>query len=239
MENAKILLVDDEPDILALLTKTLRSEGFDKILTAANGEEALRLCSSEQPDFIVLDVMLPDLEGYEVCRKLRSFTTAPIFFLTARTTDLDQLTGYSMGGDDYIEKPFNPLIIAAKIKAMLKRRALQQIEEEFPTAFYEDDWLKVVEKSGHLFVNGEEVACTAKEFKLLTFLCKHPNQIFSMGQLYQHVWGEESFGYENTVMVHIGQLRKKIEPCPKKPTYIITIRGLGYKFVGRNKGSCR
>jgi two-component system, OmpR family, response regulator RegX3 len=235
MENTKILLVDDEPDILALLSKTLKSEGFCHILTASTGAEAIQICMEKQPDLIVLDVMLPDLEGYEVCRKLRPITESPIFFLAARTTDLDKLTGYSMGGDDYIEKPFNPLIIVAKIKVLLKRK--HSLQKPFPEhlAIYEDDRIKVIEKTGQLFVKGREVACTAKEFKLLAFLCKNPYQIFSMGQLYHHVWGEESFGYENTVMVHIGQLRKKIEPCPRKPKYIITIRGLGYKFMGNNK----
>ncbi|SMP01499.1 Response regulator receiver domain-containing protein [Laceyella tengchongensis] len=139
MENTKILLVDDEPDILALLSKTLKSEEFCHILTASTGAEAIQICMEKQPDLIVLDVMLPDLEGYEVCRKLRSITESPIFFLTARTTDLDKLTGYSMGGDDYIEKPFNPLIIVAKIKALLKRK--HSHHKSFPehSAIYEDD----------------------------------------------------------------------------------------------------
>lgn len=235
MDQATLLLVDDERDILELLTKTLRSEGFRTILTATSGYEAIRLCAEHRPDLIILDVMLPDLEGYEVCKKLREWTHAPIFFLTARTTDLDKLTGYNMGGDDYIEKPFNPLVIAAKIKAQLKRdRMMKQSSPDFPSVYDFGDF-QLIEHTGQLLVNGEEIPCTAKEFKLLAFLCKHPYQIFSMAQLYRQVWGEESFGYENTVMVHIGQIRKKIEPNPRKPKYIITIRGLGYKFVGKRR----
>ncbi|SMO45401.1 response regulator transcription factor [Melghirimyces algeriensis] len=228
-----LLLVDDEQDILDLLTKTLHSEGFKTVYTATSGMEAIRLCAKYQPDLIILDVMLPDLEGYEVCKKLREWTYAPIFFLTARTTDLDKLMGYNMGGDDYIEKPFNPLVIAAKIKAQLRRdQRMMQSSPDLSSVYAFEDF-KLFEHTGQLFVNGEEISCTAKEFKLLTYLCKHPYQIFSMGQLYRQVWGEESFGYENTVTVHIGQIRKKIEPNPRKPKYIITLRGLGYKFVGK------
>ncbi|QKG85397.1 response regulator transcription factor [Kroppenstedtia pulmonis] len=235
MDDVTLLLVDDERDILDLLTKTLRSEGFRNILTATAGDEAIRVSLEHQPDLIILDVMLPDMEGYVVCKRMREWTYAPIFFLTARSTDLDKLTGYNMGGDDYIEKPFNPLVIVAKVKAQLKRDRLLKRNFSYVPSVYEFEDFKLVETTGQLFVAGEETPCTAKEFKLLTFLCKHPYRIFSMGQLYRHVWGEESFGYENTVMVHIGQIRKKIEPNPRKPHYIVTIRGLGYKFVGERR----
>ncbi|SDX29041.1 DNA-binding response regulator, OmpR family, contains REC and winged-helix (wHTH) domain [Marininema mesophilum] len=237
MDHTNLLLVDDEPEILQLLTKTLHSEGFQRIFTAGTGHEAIQICAKHQPDVILLDVMLPDMEGYEVCKKLREITHSPIFFLTARTTDLDKLMGYNMGADDYIEKPFNPLIIVAKIKAQLKRDQLSQTAEDIFPQPYDFGDFKLVENTGQLFVKGEEISCTAKEFKLLAFLCKHPHQIFSMGQLYRQVWGEESFGYENTVMVHIGKIRKKIEPDVRKPKYIVTIRGLGYKFIGNLVGS--
>ncbi|MBA4495407.1 response regulator transcription factor [Paenactinomyces guangxiensis] len=230
MLDPKILVVDDEPDLLKLILKTMRSEGFQHIYTAEDGRRALELVAQVQPDFIILDVMLPDLTGYEICSEIKKISDAAVFFLTARTTDLDQLTGYSMGADDYICKPFNPLILAAKIKARLNRMKKSSVPASQTSCFRFGRFV-LDEKEGTLTVDGQSVPCTAKEMKLLAFFCKHPNQVFSINHLYTEVWGGDSFGYENTVIVHIHSLRKKIEVDPGRPKYLLNIRGLGYKLV--------
>jgi len=233
--NAQLLLVDDESAILDMLAIVLHKEGFTRLATAASGEEALRVARDARPDLIVLDVMLPDLDGYEVCRRLRRITQAPILFLTARSTDLDKLTGFSAGGDDYITKPFNPLEAAARIKAHLRRYLPQsQGESLLPPAEgldYEHGRFRLRETSGELFVDGALVPLPAKEFQLLLHLCRHPNRIFSRQQLYEAVWGEASYGDDNTVMVHIRRLREKIEDDPSRPRHLVTVRGLGYKLA--------
>lgn len=236
---AVLLLVDDEPSILEMLEVTLRKEGFREILTARTGEEGVRLAREGRPDLVLLDVMLPDLEGFEVCRRLRSFTTVPILFLTARSNDLDKLMGLGIGGDDYITKPFNPLEVVARVKAQLRRQQLagQQIREE--TRIHDWGRFRMDEGAGQLTVEGTAVPCPAREFQLLSFLCRHPNQIFSKSQLYEQVWGEESLGEDNTVMVHVRRLRKKIEPDPAKPRYLVTVRGLGYKLLPPEEGNHR
>lgn len=236
---ACLLLVDDEPSILELLELVLRKEGFDQILTACTGEEGIQLAREGNPDLVLLDVMLPDLKGFEVCRRLREFTTVPVLFLTARSNDLDKLMGLGIGGDDYITKPFNPLEVAARVKAQLRRQKLAgvPVQEKQPV----HDWGRffVDEGAGQLRVAGKEIPCPAREFQLLTFLCRHPNRIFSKAQLYEQVWGEESLGDDNTVMVHVRRLREKIEPDPAKPRYLVTVRGLGYKLVPLDGGSDR
>lgn len=228
---ACILLVDDEPSILEMMEIVLRKEGFHRILLARTGEEGIRLAKAERPDLIILDVMLPDLEGFEVCQRLRNFTTVPVLFLTARSNDLDKLLGLGIGGDDYITKPFNPLEVAARVKAQLRRQQLagQTLEEE--QLVYDWGYFSVQISSGQLLVKGKEVSCPAREFQLLSYLCRHPNRVYSKTQLYERVWGEVSMGDDNTVMVHVRRLREKIEPNPAKPQYLVTVRGLGYKLV--------
>ncbi|TCS95834.1 response regulator transcription factor [Hazenella coriacea] len=230
--DARILLVDDEVEILNLIQIVLKKEGIQQIATATNAAEAVELCRKFQPHIIILDVMLPDGDGFDVCKQLRQFTYAPVLFLTARTTDLDKLTGFSMGGDDYITKPFNPLEIAARVKAQLRRLQLFQSTPGKETAkIYDFGRFLVNESAGLLMVEGHEVPCPAMEFKLLLYLCSHPNRIFSKQQIYEQVWEEESLGDENTVMVHIRRLREKIELVPSRPEWIVTVRGLGYKLV--------
>lgn len=231
MKSPRILLIDDEQAILNMLAIVLRKEGFNNIDTAGTGAEGIRKCAAFNPDIIILDVMLPDMEGFEVCRQCREITQAPILFLTARTADLDKLMGFGIGGDDYITKPFNPLEVAARIKANLRR-----VKPVYKTAspqkcIYDFGRFTVDESSAELTVAGVNVICPAREFQLLLFLCKHPNQIFSRSQLFEHVWGEDSLGDDNTVMVHIRRLREKIESDPGHPKYLITVRGLGYKLI--------
>lgn len=231
MNSARILLIDDEQAILDMILLVLRKEGFEHIHTATSGVDGIQKCRQFHPDVIVLDVMLPDMEGFEVCRQCREITQAPILFLTARSTDLDKLMGFGVGGDDYITKPFNPLEVAARIKAQVRRLQPQFHAAKANQRVYDFGRFQVDEASAELVVDGEQVICPAREFQLLRFFCQHPNRVFSRNQLYEQVWGEASLGDDNTVMVHMRRLREKIEVDPGEPTYLVTVRGLGYKLV--------
>lgn len=229
MKEAQLLIVDDEKAILHMLTTILKREGFKYIDTACTAEDALTLCKTKRYDLILLDVMLPNRSGFDICPLIRETTDAPIFFLTARSTDLDKLSGFALGADDYITKPFNPLEVAARIKAHLRRHTAKA---SYPAqAVYQYGKIHVNTLSGEVTVKGKTVEFPAQVYQLLLFFCKHPNQLFSKSQLYEKVWGEEFLGEDNTVMVHIRKLREKIEDNPSMPRHLITIRGLGYKFV--------
>ncbi|MEK3889482.1 response regulator transcription factor [Bacillus sp. FSL K6-3431] len=228
MQEAHILIVDDEKAILQMLTTILRREAFKHIDTACTAEDGLTLCKTKRYDLILLDVMLPNRSGFDICPHIRETTDAPIFFLTARSTDLDKLSGFALGADDYITKPFNPLEVVARIKAHLRRNKVKTPPS--PTN-YQYGNIHVNSFSGEVKVNKKSVDLPAQVYQLLLFFCKHPNQLFSKSQLYEQVWGEEFLGEDNTVMVHIRKLREKIEENPSKPCQIVTVRGLGYKFV--------
>ena len=182
--------------------------------------------------------MLPDVDGFELCRQIRKITSVPILFLTARTGDLDKLMGLGIGGDDYITKPFNPLEVAARIRAQLRRQHLNKSLNESQEEILDFGVFAVHKSAGQLTVNGTEQHCTAKEFELLVFLCEHPNRIYTAQQLYEQVWGSPLQGDEKTVVIHISKLRKKIEKDPSNPAILVHVRGLGYKFVPPRKG-CR
>lgn len=235
MRSQKILIIDDEPGIVKMLETILRKEGYTSISSALTGQEALEKISSHPYDLIVLDVMLPDTDGFQLCQKIRQHTAVPILFLTARSSDLDKLTGLGIGGDDYITKPFNPLEVAARIHVQFRRQEQYQSVSQ-ATEIYAFSSIVIDKKAAQLWVNGEEVPCPAKEFELLRFLADHPNQVFTAGQLYEHVWGYDSMGDEKTVAIHIMRLRKKIEQDAKQPSLIVTLRGIGYKFVPPKQG---
>ncbi|WP_152394777.1 response regulator transcription factor [Paenibacillus guangzhouensis] len=235
MNQAKILLVDDEASILKLLKTVLNKEGFLYVDTASTGEEAIAACERVTYDMILLDVMLPGQSGFDICPWIRQTTDAPILFLTARTTDLDKLTGFALGADDYVTKPFNPLEVIARVKAQLRRYAKNtDLAPERKTSFYDYGGFQLDAYAGELWVQGEQVDCPAQVFQLLLFFCQHPNGIFNKQQLYERVWGDLSINDDNTVMVHIHRIRERIEPNPAVPKYLITVRGLGYKLVRRN-----
>lgn len=235
MRSQKILIIDDEPGIVKMLETILRKEGYTFIGSAFTGQEALEKISRHPYDLILLDVMLPDTDGFHLCQKIRKFTVAPILFLTARSSDLDKLTGLGIGGDDYITKPFNPLEVAARIHVQFRRLEQYQAIAQ-TTEIYRVGRVVIDKKAAQLWVNGEEIPCPAKEFELLRFLADHPNQVFTAGQLYEHVWGYDSMGDEKTVAIHIMRLRKKIEQDAKQPALIVTLRGIGYKFVPPKQG---
>ncbi|MGN7360624.1 response regulator transcription factor [Paenibacillus sp. SAF-054] len=233
MYNAKILLVDDERSIVQLIEMVLRKEGFRHIYSAYNGKEALEIVSGQAIDIILLDVMLPDQTGFELCPRIRQHSDAHIIYLTARTSDLDVLTGFATGGDDYVTKPFNPLEIAARIKARLRRggTAPVTVRLEDNRSRYDFGRFVLDEFAGTLTVEGNEVPCPAQAYQLLLFLCKHPGIVFSKSQLYEEVWGIDGIGDDNTVMVHIRKIRERIEADPGEPKYLLTVRGLGYKLL--------
>lgn len=226
MTQHQLLLVDDEIAILTMLETILHKEGFQHIDTATTAEMALALCQKQSYDLILLDVMLPGQSGFDICPQLRQLTDAPIFFVTARTSDLDKLSGFALGGDDYITKPFNPLEVVARIKARLRRKQLIVTPTvlQFPH-------LTIHTSSGEVYVHDTQIDLPAQVYQLLLFFCQHPNQLFTKEQLYEQVWGDTYLGEDNTVMVHIRKLRQKIEDDPSQPTRIITVRGLGYKFI--------
>lgn len=235
MRLQKILIVDDEPGIIKMLETILRKEGYTFISSAFTGQEAMEKIIRQTYDLIVLDVMLPDTDGFKLCQEIRQHTTVPILFLTARSSDLDKLTGLGIGGDDYITKPFNPLEVVARINVQFRRQEQYQNVLQ-TTEIYRFGTVVIDRKAAQLWVDGKEIPCPAKEFDLLLFLVDHSNQVFTAGQLYEHVWGYDSIGDEKTVSIHIMRLRKKIEPDVKNPSLIVNLRGIGYKFVPPKQG---
>lgn len=232
MENSKILLVDDEQAILQMLEMVLKKENFTNICMAMNGKDALQMIKEETPDFIVLDVMLPDTNGFDLCVEIRKHTDAHILFLTAKVSDMDVLTGFSRGGDDYVTKPFNPLEIVARIKAHLKRKEMGNTNPiNLNKRIHQFGNVLVDEDAGELYVNDVLTPCPAQVFLLLVHFCHNSNRVLSKEQLFTAVWGYDHMADDNTVMVHIRRLRERIEADPSKPTHLITVRGLGYKLI--------
>ncbi|WYU51487.1 response regulator transcription factor [Bacillus sp. FSL K6-0047] len=234
MEHAKILIVDDEIGIVKLLEITLEKENFIHIDKATTGKEALQLTKEKTFNLILLDIMLPDISGFELCTEIRRNTDTPIIFVSSRATDFDKLTGLGIGGDDYITKPFNPLEVIARIKAILRRQKMYERSEKKPV--YDYGYFAFYPESAILMVQNQTVECTAKELELLHFFCEHPNRIFTTAQLYERVWGNDVFGEEKTVTIHISKLRKKLGDDTRKPKIIVNLRGIGYKFIPPNEG---
>ena len=226
----KILVVEDEPDISKLVSYNLAQERF-KVLTAEDGEQALKVIQREKPNLVVLDLMLPGLSGMEVCKILRErpeTAKLPILMLTAKAGEADRIVGLEMGADDYLAKPFSPREMVARVRAIL-RRANNAAHAEAPPA-YDRGGLKIDFTTYEVFVRGKTVKLTLKEFELLRFLVHNPNRVLSRDQLLDRVWGGETFVTPRTVDVHIRRLRKAIEKDDSKPKWILTLRGVGYKF---------
>jgi two-component system, OmpR family, response regulator RegX3 len=236
MGNTNILIVDDETAIVKMLEMMLKKEGFQHIYTAYTGTEAIEILERNEIDIIILDVMLPDVSGFDLCPKIRQISNAYILFLTARVSDLDVLTGFATGGDDYVTKPFNPLEIAARIKAHLRRTANpKSIENQHSVKKYDFGRFMVDEHAGELLVQGVPVPCPTQVYLLLLYFCKHPNQVLSKTTLLEAVWGFNNYVDENTVPVHIRRIRERIEEDPSQPNYLVTVRGLGYKLIKGNQ----
>jgi DNA-binding response OmpR family regulator len=224
----RILVVDDEPRILEVVQKYLVREGF-QVATARDGEAALSTFGQNNPDLVVLDLMLPKVDGLEVFRRLRTKSTVPVIMLTAKGEETDRIVGLELGADDYITKPFSPRELVARVKAVLRRATAATLAGvgERPIAHGE---LRVDPRARSVEVQDKPIELTSKEFDLLWFLAVHPGQVFTRTQLLDHVWGYEFYGDASTVTVHVRRLREKIEPDPAEPRYIITVWGVGYKF---------
>ena len=224
----KILLVDDEKALLTMLSIVLRKEHFTEVYTAVNGKEALRACQEYEPDMIVLDIMLPDMDGYEVCRQIRTLSMAPILFLSAKSEEVDKLLSFAVGGDDYLTKPFSTREVVARITASLKRASYYEQKKDSTKITFGTYTLNL--KKRELFCGERLVELTAKEYLILEYLMQNQGITISRKQLVDKVWGDAYEGYDNTVMVHIRHIREKIEQDPSNPVFLRTIKGRGYRF---------
>ena len=224
----KVLVVDDEKLIVKGIRFSLEQDGME-VTCAYDGEEALRLAQENKFDMILLDIMLPKMDGFEVCQAIREFSNMPIVMLTAKGDDMDKILGLEYGADDYITKPFNILEVKARIKAIMRRTAASEPKEENSKVIESGD-LKLDCESRGLFVQGREINLTAKEFDLLELLVMNPNKVYSRENLLNLVWGYEYPGDVRTVDVHVRRLREKIEPNPSEPKYVHTKWGVGYFY---------
>lgn len=225
LKNKKILVADDEPQLLEMVKSILEEDGFKNIKTACNVSDALEKARAWKPELAVLDVMLPDGDGFELLKRLREFTQIPVLFLTARGEDEDRIKGLGAGADDYMVKPFLPRELTLRIGIILKR----YYKEENPRvklAGCEIDFerAQVIKDGGH-------IPLTAKEYEILSALCRNAGKIVTIDSLCQAAWGDNPYGYENSLMAHIRRIREKTEKNPSKPVSLITVKGLGYKLL--------
>ncbi|WP_419889982.1 response regulator [Paenibacillus xylanexedens] len=222
-----VLVVDDEPDIRDVIHVYLRNEGY-QVIEAANGEEALNMIKTTSVQLVILDVMMPIMDGIKACFKIREVSNTPIIMLSAKEEDIDKITGLTTGADDYMVKPFNPLELLARVKAQLRRQTLIGKPESNSLILIKD---LVIDTSKHsVKLKDNDISLTPLEFSILVLLASHPGQVFSSEKIYETVW-KEPYGYsDNTVMVHIRNLREKLEVNPREPHYIKTVWGVGYKI---------
>lgn len=233
--DKKILLIDDEKNITNLIEEVLLKEGFKNIIKAHCGADGMKMCKEHGPDAVVLDIMLPDVDGLEVCKRIREFSYCPILFLSSKNDDIDKILGLSTGGDDYISKPFSPRELAFRIKAQLRRQQYNFTSQDNSTQKKMNVGNIVIDVENSQVYKGEtEISLTAKEYQVLLFLAENPNKIISKERICENVWGDDYIGYDNTIMVHIRHLREKIEDDSSNPKIIVTVIGLGYKLVRRD-----
>jgi len=228
MDTIKILVVEDEPSIAEVVGLYLQRAGY-QVKTAADGKTAMSLLEKEIPDLVILDLMLPEVDGLSLTRWLRERSDVPIIMLTARREEIDRITGLEMGADDYVVKPFSPQELVSRVRAVMRRikREEAPVESERPLSFGE---LSIDPASRTVSAFGEEVQLTAKEFDMLHLLARHPKQVFTREQLLERVWGGAEYIDPGTVTVHIRRVREKIETDPSQPQWLVTVWGVGYKF---------
>lgn len=235
MSNERILIVDDEKEIRDLVDIYLKGEGYET-LKAENGEEALNLLEKEKVDLIILDIMMPKVNGIEACLKIREEREMPIIMLSAKSEDMDKILGLNTGADDYLTKPFNPLELVARVKSQLRRyKKFNKNSNEENTISNSENTLEVEDiiinlETHEVFKDGVEIKLTPTEFDILVLLAENRGKVFSIENIYNSVWKQEFMQSDNTVMVHIRKVREKIEEDPRKPKYIKTVWGVGYKI---------
>jgi DNA-binding response OmpR family regulator len=230
-DSSTILLVDDEDSIQKLLTYPLEREGY-RVLQARDGEEALTRFASERIDLVVLDIMLPKLDGLEVCKRLRAESEVPIIMLTARDDELDKVLGLELGADDYITKPFSIREFRSRVRALLRRASVARPVDEGDDVFTAEG-LTIDLSRRVVEVGGERVQLTYVEFELLRTLASHPGRVYSRRMLLEALWGGADYREPRTIDVHVRHLREKLERDPAEPEYILTVRGVGYRFRDR------
>jgi len=232
---SRVLVVDDEESLVTAIAYNLRRDGHE-VETAADGERALEVAKATQPDLVVLDLMLPGMDGFEVCRQIRRSSAVPILMLSARDEEIDRVVGLEIGADDYMTKPFSMRELVARVKAMLRRRDFLREEirhaDDVDQTVIECGGLSISRETRRVVLDGQTVQLKPKEFDLLEFLMRNCGRVYSATQLVEHVWGYAYTGDTRTVPVHIRGLRRKIESEPSSPVRIETVRGVGYRFVG-------
>lgn len=227
----KILVADDEKDIVELVAYNLEQEGFS-VTKAFNGRSALEIIKSQRPDLVILDLMMPEIPGMEVCRMIhnnKETADIPVIMLTAKAEQLDKILGLEMGADDYITKPFHVRELIARVKSVLRRAERKPDDDQ--SELFTFAGLSIDLRSYTATVEGKSVELSSTEFRLLHFLISHPGRVYSRDQLLDRVWGDEAFVEPRTVDVHISRLRSAIEKDKENPRYILTVRGIGYKFA--------
>lgn len=231
MEETKILVVDDEKEIADLLELYLISDGF-QVKKAYDAQEGLRIMKEEKIDLVLLDIMMPNIDGLEMCRRIRETNNVPIIMVSAKTQELDKIVGLTTGADDYVTKPFNPLELMARVKSQLRRyRDLNPAQEKkSESAVIQVKNLTINKKTHQVFVDGESVKLTPIEFDILYLLATHPGRVFSTDEIFEKVWNEKVYEANNTVMVHIRRLRGKMKDDTRADKIITTVWGVGYKI---------
>lgn len=227
MASEKILVVDDDVRIVKIIRHCLEKEGYS-VCSAVDGEEALRMAELQQPDLVVLDLMLPKINGLDVCKTLVAEQGVPVIILSAKGDELDRITGLRLGVDDYMTKPFSPMELVLRVQAVLRR--IRGREKRREKEVIEVGDLRIEFATRQTAIRSVPVNLTGKEFELLWLLSNHPHQVFTRMQLLKKIWHSDYQGDENTVTVHVRRLREKIEPNPAEPRYIKTVWGVGYKF---------
>jgi DNA-binding response OmpR family regulator len=225
----RVLIIDDEQDLRTMLSSYLKADGFE-VLEAAAGIDGLSLAVGKEPDLVVLDVGLPDIDGFEVLRRLRASSAVPVIMLTARSEEVDRVVGLTVGADDYVTKPFSPRELVARIGAVLRRATAVQDSRSSEVLQFEGLVIDLGTREVHL--DGRLLDLSALEFDLLTALAQAPRRVFSREQLMERVWGWDYVGVDRVVDVHISNLRKVLDDDPLEPRFIATARGVGYKFIG-------
>lgn len=229
MSKETILIVDDEKEIRNLIAIYLKNEGYE-VLEASDGEEGLSLLKKHKVHLIVLDIMMPNVDGIEMCMKVRETDEMPIIMLSAKSQDMDKIVGLTLGADDYVTKPFNPLELIARIKSQLRRYIKMNRLDEMNENEIEIGDMRINTDTHEVIVNKEKVKLTPREFSILELFARNQGIVMSAEQIYEKVWKEEAIQSENTVMVHIRKIRERIETNPRNPQYIKTVWGVGYKI---------
>lgn len=226
---AKILVCDDDKDIVEAIDIYLEQEGY-QVIKAYDGEEAIRALRNQQVDLLIIDVMMPKLDGIRATLKIREENPLPIIILSAKSEDADKILGLNVGADDYVTKPFNPLELVARVKSQLRRYTqLGSVPYTENAQIYQTGGLCINDDLKEVKVDGESVKLTPMEYNILLFLTKNQGRVFSINQIYENIWNEEAIAADNTVAVHIRHIREKIEINPKEPRYLKVVWGLGYK----------